>query len=223
MKKMKYFLLTVFCLLIAPIFVSADEVINVYIFKSSTCPHCSEAMEFFSELAEDEEYSKYFRLVPFETNGSTDEIKENVNLAQKVSRYFGADFDGVPLIIIGDKKFEGYASNLDNQIKEKIKACYEKSCTDVVAGVQDGTLGSSKFDTVFLILILVVFVGGIGYFIYIARKNPVEEENEELNEKTSSKEIEEDEDFALKSENVSKKETTTKNKTNSSKKKTNKK
>ena len=222
MRKIKYFLLAFFCLLIAPIFVSAEEAINVYIFKSSTCPHCSDAMEFFSELSEDDEYSKYFRLVPFETNGNTEAIKENVNLAQKVSRYFGTDFEGVPLIIIGDKKFEGYVSSLDNQIKEKIKTCYENSCTDVVAGVQDGTLGSSKFDTVFLILILVVFVGGIGYFIYIARKNPVEE-IEEKDEKVSAEKVEENTNLVESSELIEKKETTHKNKTSSSKKKTNKK
>lgn len=178
MKKLKYYLLMALCLFMVPTLVFASEKVNVYLFKSSTCPHCEQAMTFFSELAEDEEFSKYFQLVPFETNGTTDEIKENVNLAQKVSKYFGSDFESVPLIVIGDKRFEGYASSLNDQIKERIKSCYDKGCTDVVVGIQDGTLKGSSFDSIFLILILVIFVGGIGYFIYIARKSPLEEDKE---------------------------------------------
>lgn len=184
MKKFKFVFLAVLCFMMLPVLTKAEakEPINVYVFKSSTCPHCADAMEFFDELSKDEEYSKYFHLIPYETNGKTDEIKANVSLAQKVSKYFGAEFEGVPLIVIGDKKYEGYASSLNDQMKDRIKTCYEKSCTDVVAGIQDGTLGSSDFDTVFLILILVVFVGGIGYFIYIARKNPISEEFNETDE-----------------------------------------
>jgi glutaredoxin len=175
MKKLYYLIVMAFIFLWIPkITMAEQEKINVYIFKSSTCPHCEQALTFFNELVEDEEYANYFNLVPFETNGSTTEIKENINLANKVAKYFGAEFEGVPLIIIGDKRYEGYTSSLNEQFKDRIKTCYEKGCTDVVVGIQEGTLKESNFDVIFIVVILVVLVGGIGYFIYIARKPSID-------------------------------------------------
>lgn len=171
MKKIKYLVVLIFLFLFIPkVALAEHEKINVYVFKSSTCPHCEQALDFFGELVLDEEYSKYFNLVPFETNGTTTEIKENINLATKVAKYFGVEFEGVPLIVIGDKRYEGYSSSMDEQFKERIKTCYDKGCTDVVVGIQDGSLKSSNFDSLFIIVILVVLVGGIGYFIYVARQ-----------------------------------------------------
>lgn len=219
MKKIKFILLTILFVFIAPQFVMAetDNKVNVYVFKSSTCPHCEQALNFFEELSKDEEYKNYFRLVPFETNGSSEEIKANVDLATKVAKYFSSEFDGVPLIVIGEKKFEGYASAYDEDLKEEIKKCFNDSCTDVVAGIQEGTLTtSSSFDTIFVILILVVIVGGVGYFIYIARQNPVEDDEKletDTKEVTEEKVIEEKhEEFVKNKSNHSKKKNNTNNK-----------
>jgi len=202
MKKIKYLLIAVLCMIFMPIITYAknNEPINVYMFKSSTCPHCAAALEFFEGLKEDSEYGKYFNLFPFETNGSTSDVKANIELAQKVSEHFGNEFSGVPLIVIGDEYFEGYASSMDDEIRENIKKFYEKdTLVDVVADLQNGNVieEDSNFDTLITILIVAVLIGGIVYFVYLARKNSnmddesedaIEEKEEDVDEKTMEKE-----------------------------------
>ncbi len=179
MKKICSLILIVLTFFVLPSLVSAsDEVINVYIFKSSTCPHCEQALEFFGNLKNDSEYGSYFNLVEFETYKTVEnaeEVNRNVELAEKVSKYFGQSFEGVPLIVIGDKHFDGYASSMDDDIINTIITTYHGDVKDVVAGIQNGTLKPSYFDAIMTGIIIVVFVVGIGYFVYAARKNVTEE------------------------------------------------
>ncbi len=181
MKKLKLVFVAIFSMVILPLATYAKEPINVYIFKSSSCSHCAEALEFFDELSKDSEYSEYFKLVTFETNGNTEEIRANVSLAEKVSKYFGNQFSGVPLIVIGEKYFEGFgSSSMSDSIKETILSNYQSdNYLDLVAGIQNGTIKGSSFDAIMSIVIVLVLVGGIGYFIYIARKGVVEDEDSE--------------------------------------------
>ena len=212
MKKLKYLLL-VFIILFAPTFVKANEKVKVNIFKSSTCPHCADAMEFFNDLAKDSEFSNYFELVSFETNGNSETIKNNIELAEKVAKHFGYAFEGVPLIVIGEEYFEGYISSMNTELKDAIKSAYNNSnYIDIVSELKNGTIKNSNFGTIITILICLVFVGGIGYLVYIGRKNPIEEvteSKEEKEESTVSK---------TKSPNVKKKTTTKKATSTKSKK-----
>ena len=158
--------------------------INVHIFKSSTCPHCAEAMEFFEELSNDSEYSNYFHLIAYETYGNTEEIRNNVKLAEKVEQHFGGEFEGVPLIVIGDKKYDGYASTLNEQLKERIKTCYEEQCEDIVLGIQNDTLKSNPLELIIPIIIAIVVIGGVGYLIILCCKPiPTNDEAEILEKK----------------------------------------
>lgn len=185
MKKLKLLLLGL-CVAFFPMQANAtssdNTPINVYIFKSSTCPHCADAMEFFNELSADSEYSKYFKLVSYETNGSSSEIKDNIALAEKVAKYFGEEFSGVPLIIIGDQRIEGFGKDMSDDIKKEIKEQYNSSSyTDVIETVKNGK--NNSFETVMTVAIVVVLLGGIGYFIYLARKgtnDDIEMEEKEL-------------------------------------------
>ena len=219
MKKMKYLFCALLSLIFMPMFVFAaeKEPINVYIFKSSTCPHCQDAMSFFSELKEDSQYGSYFNLVPFETNGTSAEIKENVSLAEKVAKHFGTVFEGVPLIVIGEERYEGFASSMSSQIKKEIETCYQSQCEDIVAGIQNGTLKGSSFDAVMIFVILGVFFVGGGYFIYLARQKTEEEPALKKEEEFETKVLEPVKDEPKK---VAKKTTTTTKKTTQAKKKT---
>lgn len=194
MKKIKLLFLSILGLFFIPTvaMASTKEPVNVHIFKSSSCPHCAEALEFFDALKEDSEYGAYFNLVPYETNGNTSEIQENISLATKVAKYFGNSFDGVPLIVIGDKYFEGYGSSMDNEIKNAIKKAYEsEDRIDVVDGIQNGTLKKSNFDAIITIAIVIVLIVGIVYFVYLARKNPEEVLDESILEEQEIEEKEE--------------------------------
>ncbi len=216
MKKLKYLLLGIIVFLV-PTFVMANEKVTVNIFKSSTCPHCSEALEFFEELQKDNEYSKYFELALFETNGSSDAIIKNIELAEKVSKYFGNEFEGVPLIVIGEQYFEGYISSMDEELKEAIKNAYSNdSYVDIVSEFKNGNIKNSNFGSIMTILIVLVFVGGLGYLVYIGRKNPLVEEVIEKEEKKDSKE--EKVETKTKPKKTSTKKKTTTKKTSSIKK-----
>ncbi len=151
--------------------VHAAEMVNVHIFKSSTCPHCSAALEFFDGLKGDNEYGYKFRLIAYEMYGNTDEVKENVALAKRVSKYFKEEFQNVPLIVIGNQKFNGYASSMDDSFKTVIDQCYQNSCLDVVTGIQNGTISENRSNTLIILFIFVVVLGGSVYFVYLARKN----------------------------------------------------
>lgn len=213
-KKLKLVILFVVSLFFVPMITNAKEAINVYVFKSSTCPHCADAMKFFQELEKDSEYSAYFELVPYETNGATEEIQNNVNLANKVAKYYGKKFESVPLIVIADNYYEGYSSSMNDTLKKAIKKAYNNdNYVDVVKGIQDGTIKKSNADAIVTILIFLVLAGGIVYFVYLARKSTIEVDEVE--------EIEKEEDETKKKNTVSKnKSITNKNKKATETKKT---
>lgn len=175
---------------VLPLTCSAKETVKVYLFKSSTCSRCAEALSFFEGLLEDEEYRSYFELVPLETNGNSEEIQENVALAKKVSSYFHETFDEVPMIVIGDKHYVGYASSMNDELTNDIITGYHNDVIDVVDGIKNGTLKSSNFGTIMALIVVVVLVGGLGYLIYVGRKstdNLLEETSEETTKKKTKK------------------------------------
>lgn len=181
MKRIRLIVIGILAMFIMPVFAMAEgkEMVNVHIFKSSACSHCAEALEFFKNLESDSEYGPMFQLVPYETNGNSEEIQNNIKLAEKVAKYFGESFEGVPLIVIGEERFEGYSSMMDEKIKEAIKKTYEHDSVDVVKEIKDGTLKPSNFEAIMTIVIAIVLVGGISYFVYLARKGTSPEEIEE--------------------------------------------
>lgn len=217
MKKFGYVLVFLFSMFfVSNVFAEEKSTINVHLFKSSTCPHCAEAMEFFEELEKDSEYSQYFHLIPYETYGKTEEIQNNVRLAEKVENHFNGEFTGVPLIVIGDKKYDGYASTLNDELKERIKTCYEEQCEDIVLAIQNDTLKGNPFDALIPIIIAVVVIGGVGYLILLCCK-PVSNELDVTEEEVSHSKENELENKP-KTQDKKKTSTTSKKKTNVTKK-----
>ena len=146
MKKLRLLgiiLLSTFAVVL-PNAVSAQEKVNVYIFRGEGCPHCEEALEFFDKLSKDEEYSKYYNLKKYEVWYDED----NAKLMEKVASELNETASGVPYIVIGKKTFSGYSEETGEQIKIAIKEAYDsisdtseskKTYKDVVKSVQKGT------------------------------------------------------------------------------------
>lgn len=113
---MKKFKLIIFSLFISLMFitnVSAEEnLVNLYLFYSNTCPHCEAEMELLDEIQEDYDNLKIY----------TYEISEDENslLLSKVSEMFDINVTGVPFTIIGEKTFFGYSE--ENSKKKFIGA-----------------------------------------------------------------------------------------------------
>lgn len=183
MKKLKYLLVAAIVLLF-PFVASAKEKVNVYIFRGEGCPHCEEALEFFDTLGEDEEYKELYNLKTFEVWYD----EENSNLMSDVADALGEQVSGVPFIVIGTKTFAGYASSMDDQIKDAIKTAYEDDdYKDVVEQVQKGTYTPEKYKFPIVpvaIVAGVVVLAVIGMVIFTSEKD-----EEEIEVKETKKEV----------------------------------
>ncbi len=117
-----------------PTKVFATNEVNMYLFWGQGCPHCAQEKEFLVE-----------EVLPKYSNAklSTYEIyysQENIQFMRQVSDKLGADANGVPFLVIGDKYFVGYADGVtDKEIETKIKYCSENSCEDSVASIVKNT------------------------------------------------------------------------------------
>ena len=102
---MKYFnkiiFLLIICLLFIPnVFANEKNLVNIYLFYSDTCPHCSAEKELLKELEKD--YDN-IRIYKYEVN--TD---NNMELLIEVAELLDTEVSGVPFTIIGDKVYKGF-------------------------------------------------------------------------------------------------------------------
>ena len=95
--------------------------INVYLFWGDGCPHCHDLGEMLASL--DDNYNTLFNLYSFEVWNNL----ESRNLMKRFADAVDHEVDGVPFLIIGEKVFVGYIDSMENEIKETIKAEYNKN------------------------------------------------------------------------------------------------
>lgn len=183
MKKIKFILVILFAVLFLPLAVFAEdkqtrevtenteaaEKVNIYFFHGDGCGYCASAKEFFASIQE--EYGKYFELKEYETWYNTD----NAELLEKVAKARDEEVSGVPYIVIGNKSWNGYSSDFDEEIKKAITSEYEKDSNsryDVMNLLSNGQKvdkDSYSDDAMILIAILIV-VGLIVFGVVSARK-----------------------------------------------------
>ena len=177
MKSLKYFALVLAVLLVFPLVVFADEEsdtsskeVKVYLFRGEGCPHCAEAEEWFKSI--EEEYGSYFEVVDYETWYD----KDNAELMQRVADARKEEASGVPYIIIGNKSWNGFAEDYEEEMLDEIKSVFEQDVDkryDIMKLLPDIEKGKdepkSSSDVLALIIILLV-AGGIGFGVYKARQ-----------------------------------------------------
>lgn len=150
---------------------SQDRKVKVYFFRGETCPHCAQAEKFFESIQE--EYGHLFEIEDYEVYNSA----SNSKLMDQLAEMRGDNEKrGIPYIIIGNKSWTGYASELDSAIIEAIKTEYEVAVEDrydVMDLIQndDGKADYSN-DVMFLIIILTI-TAGIVSGVMFARKKTV--------------------------------------------------
>ena len=114
-----------------------EEKPAIYLFRGQGCSHCHEFLEYVSsELVKNK--GDKFRLVSYEVW----ENKDNANLMQEVAEKFGEDASGVPFIVIGDKTFSGYSTDMNKDIEEAIDKLNESD--EKVDVIKDNQLISGK-------------------------------------------------------------------------------
>lgn len=165
--------------------------INVYIFRSESCGYCHKALEFLEE--QQKTYGSYFKLIGYEVNDSN-----NSDFWQKVGDHFGDEIGSIPYIVIGDAyhatgfdeenigkelletiiseyQNENYVDVVNNLLEENKltdKVSYEQNSEFTVltdASIGKSTESSSK-DTIIIVGIFVVLIGGIAGLVVASRK-----------------------------------------------------
>ena len=107
--------------------------VNVYIFKGDGCGYCANAINFFYKS--EYEYGKYFNLIEYEIWHDDN----NSEFFNKVSQYFNKDFQGVPVIIVGERVFNGFGESDGEKIMEAILEEYNKENSfDIIEKLDNG-------------------------------------------------------------------------------------
>lgn len=116
----------------------AGTAVDVHVFWTATCPHCANARRFLERLVPTIDGA---RLLSFELDG--DSRREAAFIA--LSKRFGNDPPGVPLVIIGDAAFVGYHTDATTgaAIEQRLRECIAAPCPDAAGPIlaQTGTLG----------------------------------------------------------------------------------
>ncbi len=114
MNKIKYVIFSLFLFMIAICNIKAeDNLVNLYLFYSKTCPHCEEEIKMLDSIKDDYKNLRIYKYELSEDNNS--EIFKNVAIL------FDLNVSGVPFTIIGEKTFIGYGENS----KKTIIGCIE--------------------------------------------------------------------------------------------------
>ncbi|HIS11912.1 MAG TPA: LPXTG cell wall anchor domain-containing protein [Candidatus Onthocola stercoravium] len=110
--------------------ITDHEKVTVYLFRSSSCGHCHDFLEYFAQNYY--KYQDYFEIVSFEVSDG-----ENYELMSAVKERMGADVDGrIPYIVIGNS-FDQLGFDTDGQeiIDEALAAYQDESYQDYVGSI----------------------------------------------------------------------------------------
>ncbi len=112
---------------------AAGTIVDVHLFWTATCPHCTQARRFLEQRVPEIAGA---RLHSHELDG--DAHREALYIA--LSRRYKNDPPAVPLIVIGDEAFVGYGDDTTTgaALERKIRACLAAPCTDVAGSMLAG-------------------------------------------------------------------------------------
>ena len=96
-------------------FMGAASAANITIYYSPTCPHCHHAREFISSTL----IYEYPQLAVTEVNVMNAENGPLFDATLKKCEY---ESGGVPVLVIGEKCFQGYAEFMNDELHEAVAA-----------------------------------------------------------------------------------------------------
>ena len=138
MKKKLLILLTLFIVLVFPLFVEAKENVVLYFFHGDGCPHCKEETKFLKKMSK--KYS-YLKIVKYEVWYNED----NSTLLDKVFDAYKIPVFGVPTTIIGDIYISGYDDTIGEKIERAIEYYSSHKSDDYVSKIKNGTFNTDDF------------------------------------------------------------------------------
>ena len=121
MKRFLYSILFIFISFISISVVSAKDV-NLYLFHSSTCPHCKEERAYLKKLKKKYDYLKVKEY----------EVHDSALVTEKVRDGLGIKESYVPITVIGSDYIIGFSSATKDDIESLIKEYNDTDYCDVV-------------------------------------------------------------------------------------------
>lgn len=94
-----------------------EDVVNIYLFYSNTCPHCAKEEKVLNQL--EDEYGDKIKVFRYEVNDDVDnlllmyDVKELLNVEGSKA--------GVPFTVIGKEYYLGYSEWVGNDLEEQIR------------------------------------------------------------------------------------------------------
>ena len=124
MKKAVYiFILMALCLMPLNVNATNKEEVSLYLFYSTSCPHCKAEKTFLDDIKDDYPNLKINYFI----------AQENPTLTSKIRTELGIKNSYVPLTVIGSDYFVGYSEDIKKQILEAIDAYSNSESCDLTA------------------------------------------------------------------------------------------
>lgn len=167
-------LLIALVLLFVPIVCLAEtdkEPANIYVFYGKGCPHCEEFFTWIKSLSNEQKAK--FNIVKYETWYNT----TNSNALTQAAEHFKDSEYGVPYIIIGENRFNGFGSSMKDQILTAINDYYnldersnliDELKLEVVADAPEKV---EKTKTAVVIVVVLAICLGAAGLIYMVSKS----------------------------------------------------
>lgn len=127
MKKVTYLMVFVFAILFSVGFIKAYDV-DLYLFYSSTCPHCKDERTYLKDLQK-----KYDYLTVHEY-----EVHDNISVTTKVKDGLGIKESYVPITVIGSDYIIGFSSATKSDIESLIDKYHNNDGCDATKKIIQG-------------------------------------------------------------------------------------
>lgn len=120
--KKKFFL----AMLLGVFFMGTASAADITIYYSPYCPHCHHAQEFFSNKM----IYEYPKLRVVQVNVMEE---QNLPIFQEALSKCKYDNGGVPVIVVGDKCFQGYADFMEQELRDAVEVDLSNSDKETAA------------------------------------------------------------------------------------------
>lgn len=127
MKKIIYFIIFIFTLIFSVNYIKAYDV-DLYLFYSSTCPHCKDERNYLKDLQQKYDY----------LNVHEYEVHDNISVTAKVKDELGIKESYVPITIIGSDYMIGFSTATKSDIEMLIDVYHNNDGCDATKKIIQG-------------------------------------------------------------------------------------
>ena len=157
--------------------ITDHEKVTIYLFRSKTCGHCHDFLEYFAENYY--KYQDYFEIVTYEVSNA-----DNYELMTTVKERMGEEVDGsVPYIVIGNNFDQlGFGTDGTDIIEEALNAYEDESYAETsleeaaseigasVVGLNGEDPDAGLSDGAIVAIIFGILILGFGGLVLYSRK-----------------------------------------------------